>query len=55
MPEACSPEGRKEMHTKFKRGGANLKERDHLAYVDMGGRIINWIFKIKDYGRWTDA
>jgi hypothetical protein len=44
--------GRVEVHTEFWWG--NLRERDHLVYPGVDGRmILRWIFRKWDVGVWT--
>jgi len=46
--------GRGEVHTRLRWG--NLRERDHLEYRDLDGRmILSWIFRKWDVGEWTGS
>ena len=56
MGGECSTygEGRGEVYTGFWWG--NLKEKDHLGYPGVDGRIIlRWIFREWDMGVWTGS
>jgi len=45
--------GRREAYAGF--WWRNLRERDHLGDLDVGGRIIlRWIFRKWDVGVWTE-